>query len=80
VNGIPRRGQPDDFVAGIKLIHRFTPAGRGKFNGQIVGANEIERVAMIDSILPARPVTVNPDQIDVDQAIRSNEKYTKVRN
>ena len=39
MNGIPLSGATDDFVAGIKLAHRFAPAGGRQFHREIGGSN-----------------------------------------
>src|ERR1700736_861829 len=59
----------NDVICRIKFVHRFAPAGSGKFDGQIVRANEIE--GLINDLANFRvwPMTMNLNQIEMRQTI-----------
>src|SRR5229473_3075847 len=59
----------NDAIARVKLIHRFAPAGGGKFNGQIARANEVESLANDRFNLRARSMSVNLDEIEVGETV-----------
>src|ERR1700736_6012416 len=59
----------NDVICRIKFVHRFAPAGSGKFDGQIARANEIEGFVDDRSNVTTRPVSVNLDQIEMRQTI-----------
>ena len=54
---------------GVKLVHRFAPAGGGKLDRQAAGGNEVEGFA--DEICNGRirPVAVDLDEVEMRKAI-----------
>ena len=59
----------NDFVGRIKLIHRFAPAGGGKFDGEAALLNEIERFINDRADVAAWAMAVDFDEIEMRQAI-----------
>src|ERR1043166_8419179 len=62
-------GEPNDFVARIKLVDGFAPPGGGKFDREIVSANKIQCFVQNRSNVTAWAVPVNFDQIEMGQTV-----------
>src|SRR5439155_15629638 len=61
--------EPNNRIARVKFVHRFAPAGGGKFDRQIAGTDEFQRFIDDRSDVSAGAMSVNLDQIEMRQTI-----------
>jgi len=61
--------EPDDFIARVKFVHRFAPAGGGKFHRKFARSNELQCFIDDRSNVATGAMPMNFDQIQVGQTI-----------
>ena len=63
-----------DPVTRVRFIHRLAPAGRGKFDREIVVTNKIECLVRQARNICTRPVTMDLDEIKVSKTIDQSRR------
>ena len=61
--------ETNNLVGGIKLVHRFAPAGGGQLDGKTAPSNEIERLRNEIADRRGWAMAVDLDQVEMGQAI-----------